>query len=347
MKQLLNVFLFVTMLLGLSACEKEDKDMFIVEGERNFSITKEGDMISVILRTTQDYRVTSENNWCIVLAKQPIGFKIQVDENTTVRERENKITIESNIGDPVVLTVKQEAGELFFRMDDSEKTKQFAQEGGTQTVAIQTNLDNYEVVAPAWCTISEKTNEGFKITAEANYEFRREEMLLIRAQGMEDVGIFVKQNGEPLLKNSYFLDGNFEPWVIERSSEKVFVAGTWIPSSITDPEKGRYRAIKVDVGGASQGSIFQTVNGILDGVYTLTFIAQAGGSSTDGSNLWLVIIDSEGNETVESIFAEARGGWRTITRSLTITGGKVSIGLRVTRGSDKGIWFHALGFVLE
>ena len=53
MKQLLNVFLFVTMLLGLSACEKEDKDMFIVEGERNFSITKEGDMISVILRTTQ------------------------------------------------------------------------------------------------------------------------------------------------------------------------------------------------------------------------------------------------------------------------------------------------------
>ena len=347
MKQLLNVFLFVTMLLGLSACEKEDKDMFIVEGERNFSITKEGDMISVILRTTQDYRVTSENNWCIILAKQPIGFKIQVDENTTVRERENKITIESNIGAPVVLTVKQEAGELFFRMDDSEKTKQFALEGGTQIVALQTNLESYEVVAPAWCTISEKTNEGFKITAEANSDFRREETLLVRAQGMEDIGILVKQNGEPLLKNSYFLDGNFEPWVIERSAENVFVAGTWIPGSITDPEKGRYRAIKVDTGGASQGSIFQTVNGILDGVYTLTFIAQAGGSSTDGSDLWLVIIDSEGNETVESIFAEARNGWRTITRSLTITGGKVSIGLRATRGSNKGIWFHALGFVLE
>lgn len=232
-------------------------------------------------------------------------------------------------------------------MDDSEKTKQFAQEGGTQIVALQTNLESYEVVAPAWCTISEKTNEGFKITAEANSDFRREETLLVRAQGMEDIGILVKQNGEPLLKNSYFLDGNFEPWVIERSAENVFVAGTWIPSSITDSEKGRYRAIKVDTGGASQGSIFQTVNGILDGVYTLTFIAQAGGSSTDGSNLWLVIIDSEGNETVESIFAEARGGWRTITRSLTITGGKVSIGLRATRGSDKGIWFHALGFVLE
>ena len=347
MKYLLNYFLFAIMLLGLSACEKEDKDMFIVEGERNFSVTKEGDMISVIMRTTQDYRVTPENNWCIVLAKQPIGFKIQVNENTTVRERENKITIESNIGAPVVLTVRQEAGELFFRMDDSEKAKQFAQEGGTQTVALQTNLEDYEVIPLGWCTISEKTNEGFKITAEANSDFRREGILLVRAQGMDDIEILVKQNGEPLLKNPYFLDGNFEPWVIERSIETVFVAGTWIPGSITNPEKNRYRAIKIDTGGASQGSIFQTVNGIPDGTYTLTFIAYAGGSSTDGSNLWLVIIDNEGNETVESIFAEARGGWKTITRQLTVTGGKVSIGLRATRGSDKGIWFHALGLELE
>ena len=96
-----------------------------------------------------------------------------------------------------------------------------------------------------WCTISEKTNEGFKITAEANSDFRREGILLVRAQGMDDIEILVKQNGEPLLKNPYFLDGNFEPWVIERSIETVFVAGTWIPGSITNPEKNRYRALKL------------------------------------------------------------------------------------------------------
>ena len=106
----------------------------------------------------------------------------------------------------MVLTVKQEAGELFFRMDDSEKTKQFAQEGGTQIVALQTNLESYEVVAPAWCTISEKTNEGFKITAEANSDFRREETLLVRAQGSRNSSKAAHRSASPKSRYPPFLE---------------------------------------------------------------------------------------------------------------------------------------------
>lgn len=350
MKQLLNVFLFGFMLMGLLACEKDDdKAMFVVEGERTFSVTKEGDLLSVILRTTQDYRVTPEGDWCTILAKQSIGFKIQVNENVTIKERENKITIETNDFESVVLTIKQEAGELFFRMDESEKRRMFEQAGGMQTVVLTTNLDEYEVISPeSWCVVTAPTKEGFTLNVEENDDIRRQANLVIRAQGMEDINVLVIQNGAPFLKNPYFLDGNFDPWVIERSASNAFVVGTWIPGSITDPEKSRFRAVKIDAGGACDGSIFQTVTGIPDGIYTLTFIAQAGGSSTDGSYLNLVIKDSNDIQiSSENIHAEARGGWRTITRELNITGGKVTIGLSARRGSSSGIWFHALGFVLE
>jgi hypothetical protein len=337
--------MFVSMLIGMLACEKEDRETFAVEGERNFSVAKEGDTLSVIIRTTQDYRVTAADNWCIILQKQPIGFTIQVNENTTLKERENTLTIESNIGEPIVLTITQGPGELFFRMDDAEKEKHFVQEGGTLPVVLQTNLEDYEVVAPSWCTVGEKSNAGFIVTAMANDDMRREDVLLIRAQGMADIEVKLTQNGAPFIKNPYMLDGNFEPWIVTRSGENIMVANTWIPGTITEaehPDKARYTGVMIKEGAAGEGTISQTVTGIPDGTYTLTFTCQAGGSSTDGSDLRVVINGEE-----ESIFAESRGGWKTIIRPVTVREGEVNIGLHAIRGTTGGLWFYALGFVLE
>ncbi len=348
MKKIFNIFLLGALLAGFAACNDKDQSVFEVLGEKSFSVEKEGELISVILRTTQDYTVTPEGNWCNILAKQAIGFKINVNENVTIKERENRITVESPGYDPVVITISQDPGDLFFRIAESEKTRMFPQAGETQTVVIQTNLDSYDVEPDAgWCTVSNKTQSGFNLTAEKNEGSRRTCSVTIKAEGMSDIPIKVTQNGEPFLRNPYFLDGNFDPWVIERTSETIFVAGTWIPASITDADKSRYRAIKIDAG-SGEGSIFQTVNNIPDGTYTLRFICQAGGNTPNGDDLWLSIIDSNGVETKESIYTESRGGWMTITRTLEITGGKCTIGLRAYRStSSSPLWFHALGFVLE
>ncbi|MDR1091380.1 MAG: hypothetical protein LBL79_09915 [Prevotella sp.] len=333
MKTIFNISVFAAILCLFISCKDDDpSDAFIVRGENEVSISKDGGTISIPISTTVAYSVTPADPWCTVSGKNAIGFDIIVEFNESVEPRSTNIVVAAPDFDPVTIVVTQDKGVPFFNIEDGQKRKSFAKEGGAQTVTFNTNLEyTIEPGSGSFCTISEKGKNGFKITTPVNDDVKRNETLTIKPAGLPDINILVTQSGGAvILKNGDFTSG-MDNWV---------ASGT--PNTFEVTTYGAFKTVSRTWAVRLtdfEARLIQEVTGISDGTYVLS--ADVSGGAND---LHLIFIDKDGIESMQEV---KLGGMSTFSMPVEVVGGECSVGFRVKGYKDVGLYWNITNFKLE
>ena len=334
-----RIAIFLTALLAIAAmssCQKEQKPEFGILSENEFKVSNTGGFVTVIMHTNQPYAVTPSADWCHVVVKQPICFKLQVDENATLSARECTVTVESTDEfEPVLITVFQDEGQLFFRMDESEKTKTFPAEGQTQTVVMQTNMGDYQVKSSEdWCHVGNRTGEGFEVICDPRDDFgTRTAVLTLEMEGLDElegvqtpVRITVSQKGNNMILNPVFANDSMDGWVSEPEGIFALNDAKWIPG---------------DMGGVGHDIEINSGNGTGFPKPTL-----AASKEPDDRVVPSVLRNADGALTVNEPI-ELVSNWGTNSCIMTVTEeGAYDVGIYVEFSSNSP-WFNLIDFKFE
>ncbi|GAB6007798.1 BACON domain-containing protein [Dysgonomonas reticulitermitis] len=335
MKTIFNISIFAAILCLFISCKDDDpSDAFIVRGEKEVSISKDGGTISIPISTTVAYSVTPSDPWCTISGKNAIGFDIIVEFNESIEPRSTNIVVAAPDFDPVTVVVTQEKGIPFFNIEENQKNKVFDKTGGTLTVAFSSNLDYTVTAVDDWCEISDKTKNSFKITAEENSSVKRSTTLTIKANGVPDIIIKVAQSGDNILKNGNFVDG-FTHWTMS-GTPNTFEITNYTINGASAKTVSRTWAVRLS---DFEARLVQEVTGIPDGTYTLS--CKATGAANDFD---LIFIDKDGVETRKSV---ALAGMGDYSMDVNVVGGKCSVGFRVKGYKDVGLWWNTTYFRFE
>ena len=357
-----RIAIFLTALLAIAAmssCQKEQKPEFGILSENEFNVGNTGGFVTVIMHTNQPYAVTPSADWCHVVVKQPICFKLQVDENATLSARECTVTVESTDEfEPVLITVFQDEGQLFFRMDESEKTKTFPAEGQTQTVVMQTNMGDYQVKSSEdWCHVGNRTGEGFEVICDPRDDFgTRTAVLTLEMEGLDElegvqtpVRITVSQKGNNMILNPVFANDSMDGWVSEPEGIFALNDAKWIPGDMG----GVGHDIEINSGNGTgfpkptapfSGYFLYHVDNVTPGTWTFSFRSQRGSNSDFTMNA--VLRNADGALTVNEPI-ELVSNWGTNSCIMTVTEeGAYDVGIYVEFSSNSP-WFNLIDFKFE
>lgn len=334
MKTIFKILTLAVILSTFISCKDDDKDAFIVRGDTTASIDKDGGAIFIPVSTTVAYSVTSSESWCTISDKNAIGFYINVGFNELVKTRSSNITVQTPGFDPVTIVVTQGAGVPYLNIDENQKNKIFEKDGGTLTVALNSNLDYTVTPADGWCEVLDITKDGFKIRAGANGNVKRSTTVTIKADGIADIVIKVAQSGGNLLLNSDFSD-SFTHWTMS-GTPNTFEITNYKIDGVDAKTVSRTWAVRLT---DFEARLVQKVTGIPDGAYTLS--CKAGGGAYDFD---LIFIDKNGVETRKSI---PLGSMADYSMDVEVVGGECSVGFRVQGYSNVGLYWNTTYFRFE
>ncbi len=334
-------------------CDKDSglsEKVFQVDSEQSLSVGKNGDEIFIPVISTDNYIPMSSEPWCTIGEKTEDGFFFSVNTNTLATTRTVDIVIAA-VGFPFyVIKVTQEQGDPNFSIADAELNKTFSQDGGELYVALTTNVE-YTVDLPAdtWCSVSDITPEGFKLTASSNGDTQRRTSITVRPEGdFPAVTIFVKQSGDPILKNAFFTDGKMESWTASGTSG-LFGLATDAYIAEGSPAGAYYIKNNIQASEGFEGRVIQKLSNLTDGIYILS--CQAAGypgasAATDG--VWLVAVDKDGVETQQKMTLPG-GGWKENSMQVEVKGGECTVGIYVKAvgGASSTMSFKVMNFKFE
>ncbi len=345
-------------LLGILSCRKEETPEFGILGGNEYPVENSGGYVTVIMHTNLAYTATPSADWCHVVVKQPICFKVQVDENAALEKREAYVTVETDGFDPIQVKIIQNAGQLFFRMEESEKSRIFSSDGGTQTIVLQTNMGDYDVISTEdWCHVGVRTKDGFEVTCDPRDDYgERTATLTVDMEGLDGlegvttpVEISVTQKGSNAVKNPYFTDDDMTGWAsVPADMFACDNVKNTAPSDIKAMGGTNVEFIDATrtVEYPCNGTFLYEVTGIPDGTYTFSFQYKRTGTTT-GWTFESVFADSDGKESRAPV--EVLGSyneWCLHERQVNVTGGRCSVGIAVSL-DEKGGWFNVTDFKLE
>ncbi len=370
MNRIMSFLTAGAVLLGLMSCQKEQEPEFGILSENEFTVDNAGGYVTVIMHTNVAYTVTPQANWCHVVVKQPICFKVQVDENATLEPRESIVTVETDGFEPIDIRIIQEKGRLFFRMDDAEKSKTFAAEPAageeklSQTVVLETNMGDYNVAVPqeaqSWCSIGSRTKEGFEVICQPRGENDygiRSTTLTLEMEGLEElegvtvpVEIEVSQKGQNMIKNPVFADDKMDGWI--SVPEEIFALNDakWIPGDLN----GVGHDIEINSGKGTgfpapeapfTGHFLYHIENVPAGTYTFSFRSMRGSSTN--FTMSIVLRNADNTADVFSKQIELQNNWGTNACEIEVeTPGEYYVGIYVDF-SASGPWFNLVDFKFE
>lgn len=345
-------------LLGILSCHKEEIPEFGILGGNEYAVENAGGYVTVIMHTNLAYVATPSADWCHIVVKQPICFKVQVDENATLMQREAYISVETDGFDPVFVKITQAAGQLFFRMEESEKSKTFSAGGETQTVALQTNMGDYDVISSEdWCHVGTKTKDGFEVICDARDDYgSRSAILTLEMDGLEGlegvsypVEISVIQKGNNMILNPVFADDNMDGWVSEPENIFALNDSPWVPGDI---ENGH--DIEINSGNNTgqpkpvapySGYFLYHLENVTAGEYTFSFRSQRGSSSV--LTMYYVLRDSEGNDLIKEVIPNLSGWGTNICKMTVARDGAYDVGVYIDVAEGGSPWFNLIDFKFE
>ena len=350
MKQYLKISMIVTFALIIFSCDKDNElsgKIFQVDSAQNLTVGKSGGEIFIPVTSTDNYVPMSSEPWCTIGEKTEDGFFFSVNTNALTTTRSVDVVV-ATVGFPFyIIKVTQEQGDPNFSIADEELNKTFAQAGGELYVTLATNID-YTVDPPTdtWCSISDITANGFKLTASPNDVTQRRTSITIHPNGdFPNVTIIVKQSGNAILQNGFFINNSMEHWTTSGTSG-LFGLATDAYIAAGSPTGAYYLKNNISATSGFEGRVTQKLTNLTDGVYILS--CQAAGypgnsAATDG--VYFIVIDKNGNETQQKMTLPG-GGWKENSMQINVTGGECTIGIyaKAAGGSASTMSFKVMNF---
>lgn len=352
--------LLLLALAALVSCRKEQGPAFGILGETGYTIGSAGGYVTVIMHTNLAYTATPQASWCHVAVKQPICFKVQVDENATLEPRESYITVATDGFDPIDVKITQEGGQLFFRMDDAQKHKTFPADGETQTVVLETNMGDYDVTVPDgvdWCHVGNKGKDGFEVICDPRTDYgTRTTTLTLEMEGLDGlegvetpVEITVDQKGANMILNPVFADDKMDGW--RSVPENIFALNDapWVPGDI---ENGH--DIEINSGKGTgfpapaapySGYFLYHLGNVSAGDYTFSFRSQRGSSTA--LTMYYILQDSEGNDIIKEVVPYLSGWGANICEMTVDEDGTYDVGIYIDVVAGGSPWFNLIDFKFE
>ncbi len=344
-------YISLTILLASCTSEPEINKVFEVNFEQTKNIGNGGETFFVPVVSTDNYvPMSSKSEWCTVGEKTNEGFSFTVLPNTLSTDRTFDIVVAA-VGFPFYkVTITQAAGDPNFSVEIEERSKTFAQSGGNLQVVVSGNVEYTVESSQEWCTVSNITMTGFKITAPANTGIsQRIATLLIKPTlGFPNVTINVKQAGQAILLNGSFVNGSMNSWTTS-GTNGLFSLGTDQYIAPNSPTGAYYAKNNISATTGFEGRLIQKLTNIPDGNYTLSCqVAGYPGNSPATDGLYLIVINKNGEESQSKITLPS-GGWKANSFSFAVTGGECSVGIyaKTAGGTISTMSFKVMNFDLQ
>lgn len=349
----LKSLFYISIIFLLTACkqDQEIEKVFEVNFDQTKSIDKTGTTLFVPVVSTDIYvPMSSKPDWCTIGEKTNEGFSFTVLPNTFSTERTFEVVVAA-VGFPFYkIAITQAAGDPQFSIGTGELVKTFSQSGSSLQVAIVGNVDYTVESSQEWCTVSEITMTGFKITAPANTGIsQRTATLLIKpAGGFPNVTINVKQAGQAILLNGSFTNGSMNNWTTS-GTNGLFSLATDQYIAPSSPTGAYYAKNNISATLGFEGRLIQKLTNIPDGNYTISCqVAGYPGNSPSTDGLYLIVINKSGVES-QSKITLPNGGWKANSFSFSVTGGECSVGIyaKAAGGLTSTMSFKVMNFDLQ
>jgi hypothetical protein len=316
--------------LALAACAKQEPTTTLatfltVDGERSIAVDKNGNdgaLYSVLVSSDASWVPMASADWISIVEKTKDednrynGFSYTVAPNTAVTQRTAKVVVAA-VGLPAVsITVEQAPGDAVFEVAEAQRNKTIAQEGGTVTVEVSANLEYGVSTLDTWCTISDITPTGFKLTAEANPFVASRNADIIVYTESDEITVVVKQSGIPLMQDIWFVE-SFAHWTVSGDEAVELTSDSYMPGAtggtsgkITTPTGGKYIKIKAAslAAEAFETSVTQTIVGLPAGSYRLS-CAMGGYSFTTNTTDSICLIAIHDGVTEKFKLTPPGGDW--------------------------------------
>jgi hypothetical protein len=352
-------FLIFLAAISLASCESEpaaENKVFKVDFEQSMSVGKQGDTYFVPVISTDNYVPMSENSdWCTIGEKTDEGFPFTVLSNSLATARTFDVVVAAVGFDFYRINITQEAGDPHFAIAAGERNKTFAQAGGELQVNVNGNVEYTVESSQEWCTVSDITVEGFKITAPPNGVQQRTATLSVRPTGFPDITVNVKQAGGEVLQNGWFIN-TLTPWTISSTDAFKRATDAYLPTG--SPSGAHYIANNANATAGFEGRLTQHLVDIPNGIYTLSCdVAGYPGNSPSTDGIYLIAIDKSGFETQKKLPFPS-GSWMSMKYperkgecelSVNVTEGECTVGLYVKAvgGTASTMNFKVLNFKFE
>jgi uncharacterized protein YaiE (UPF0345 family) len=354
----------MALVVALFSCEDEKKEVpggtFEVNSPGSIFFEKtggEGEVAVTVTGTLIYVPMSSDSTWCKITEKTETGFRFSVGANSRNEERTAELVVAA-AGFPFVrIEVVQAAGDPKFFIATAEQSKSFSQAGGEVAVVIDGNIP-YEVASSAeWCTYKNVTPSGFTLVADANLDIaqRTTSVTLTPAAGFgfSTVTINVRQSGNAVLQNGWFIDG-MDHWETSGTSN-LFKRATdqYLPAGA--PSGAYYITHDISATSGFEGSITQHLTNVPDGSYTFRCdLAGYPGNAPSTDGVYLVAFDKDNNEIAKYKCTLPSGSWTSakgITNQIivNVTGGECTVGVYVVAagGATSTMTFKVLNFKFE
>ena len=154
----------------------------------NLSFLSTGGTKNITVTTNAEtYDVVSLPDWCSVTKKSD-AFEVTCKPNTGYSARSGEFKVTAG-GKEVTINVSQ----IVINLKVSSDNLSFSSSGGTQSITVTTNADNYAVsFLPAWCSIK-KYSTYFTVTCNSNPDGSSKNQWFSVKAGDKEIEIYVKQ----------------------------------------------------------------------------------------------------------------------------------------------------------
>ncbi|WP_448778894.1 BACON domain-containing protein [Bacteroides congonensis] len=321
-------FTIAICLYTLSACSDHDtipEDIFQIEGETTYTLSKTGGERTIPVTSTVDYVPLTSDSWVLITEKTESGVSFSVVENYEIESRKGKIVLAA-VGFPfITIEITQEAGSPYLSISSSEKTKSFDKEGGERQVSLNTNANYTVIPSEEWISIDNITASGFTLTATENKDpDTRTADVTIKTDGLSDVIINISQVGTPQdwqLKNGW-LNDYWNYWKSSGYDMFELASDQWMPAGC--PQGTQYIRRKGTLGQTpTEGRILQTLTNVPNGTYT--FSCKVAGDNLDKNDNLSIIAIVDGVETKQRI--TEKKSWGEYSIPVTVTNGTCQVGI--------------------
>jgi hypothetical protein len=194
----------------MSACEDTGNEssaaagLSISDTDRQLSFGREGGTLSIAVTAGGAYTATVESgkSWCTVSDITAANFKVTVAENTVIEQRTATVTLSLTGFPDIVIAVTQLGLEPALTVPEQYRILSFSMNGGDSAVVVTANGE-YSVTVEddrEWCTVSNRTATGFKLSVAANTGFeQRNARVTLSLAKTPDIDLLVTQAPTPML----------------------------------------------------------------------------------------------------------------------------------------------------
>ncbi len=150
-----------------------------------------GEVVMFYVSTNaSEWKVANLPSWCTLSNQTATSFSIACNENSSPTPRAATIMVMTTEGNQAVAIALQQGGKIapYIQVNSLNTiTKKYDAYRHTETFHVSSNAPWTIVMAPAWCTISQKTDNSFVMTCRENTSFvpRSDSFLVKTTDGSE------------------------------------------------------------------------------------------------------------------------------------------------------------------